>query len=246
MKKSYFPLNDTFINIPIAHRGLHSETVSENSMESFKLAIEKGFNIEIDVHLLKDKNIAVIHDYNIIRVCGEDKNISSLSKEELKDYPLTLSKEIIPTLDEVLNLVNGQVGLLIEIKCEEFNEEFIDLIIKELSTYKYKDKIAIQSFNPKVIKYFKEKCSDYSCGILSSFKLGYKNKIIDYLLSRLKLVNWGRADFISYCVDHLPLKHVTRYKNKGYKLLTWTINTMDKYDLAKKVADNVIFERIDI
>lgn len=53
-------LNENFINLRIAHRGLHSETVSENSMEAFRLAIERGYAIEIDVHLTRDDDLAVV------------------------------------------------------------------------------------------------------------------------------------------------------------------------------------------
>ena len=45
-----------------AHRGLHSEGIPENSMAAFKAALDHGYGIELDVHLLKDGNLAVIHD----------------------------------------------------------------------------------------------------------------------------------------------------------------------------------------
>ena len=48
-----------------AHRGLHSEGVPENSLEAFRLAKENGYGFELDVHLLADGNLAVIHDSSL-------------------------------------------------------------------------------------------------------------------------------------------------------------------------------------
>lgn len=246
MRKDYFPLNETFIKIPVAHRGLHNDHVSENSMESFKLAIEKGYNIEIDVHLMKDKNIAVIHDSSLKRVCGVDVNIEDLTKEDLKNYPLTLSNEIIPTLDELLDLIDGRVGLLIEVKGEKFSLELVERLIEVLSNYKYKDKIALQAFNPKFIREFKRRCSDFSFGFLSADKIDIKNKIAAYLLQKLIVFKHYHGDFISYHVDKLPLKHVTKLQKEGYQLLVWTINTKERLIHAREVADNIIFEKIEL
>lgn len=77
-------LNENFINLRIAHRGLHSETVSENSMEAFRLAIERGYAIEIDVHLTRDDDLAVVHDSFLSRVTGKSGVVERLSTEELK------------------------------------------------------------------------------------------------------------------------------------------------------------------
>ena len=47
-------LNENFINYRIAHMGLHSDGVCENSLEAFRRAIEAGYGIELDVHLTAD------------------------------------------------------------------------------------------------------------------------------------------------------------------------------------------------
>ena len=47
---------------PIAHRGLHDREKPENSLPAFRAAVEHGFPIETDIHLLKDGNLVVFHD----------------------------------------------------------------------------------------------------------------------------------------------------------------------------------------
>jgi len=59
--------------IPIAHRGLDNGDIPENSMQAFKNAIEKGYAIELDVQLTKDKQLVVFHDSNLLRLTGDIK-----------------------------------------------------------------------------------------------------------------------------------------------------------------------------
>ena len=100
----------------IAHRGLHNNNFPENSLGAFENAIKNSYPIELDVHLIADGTLAVFHDDTLARVCGKDGYVKNLTKSELKNYKLLGTEYCIPTLDEVLNLVNGQVPLLIEIK----------------------------------------------------------------------------------------------------------------------------------
>lgn len=102
----------------IAHRGLHDVNggIVENSIESFKLAIDKKYIIELDVHISKDGEIVVFHDDNLNRVTGVNKKISEVTYDEIKKLKLKNTDSYIPTLQEILMLVDGKVPLLIEIK----------------------------------------------------------------------------------------------------------------------------------
>lgn len=242
----YIELNSNFINIPIAHRGLHSSTVSENSMEAFRRAIEKGYAIEIDVHLLKDGELAVVHDDNLKRVTGFEVDVATLTSKQLKNYPLLLSKEKIPTLREFLELVDGKVPVLIEIKAgEKFEPKLTEQLLIQLDSYPKKDMIALQSFNPYVVKYLKTYSGDYSVGLLATGKYNF-GKIKNYILSNLKLYDKVHADFISYSINYLPNRAVTKKRKKGHKLLAWTIDSQEKLAKAREIADNVIFEKITL
>ena len=61
-----------------AHRGLHGNGVPENSMQAFWLALEQGFGIEFDVHLMADGNLAIIHDASLKRTAGADVHIDDI------------------------------------------------------------------------------------------------------------------------------------------------------------------------
>ena len=150
----------------IAHRGLHDVNggIIENSIESFKLAIDKKYIIELDVHLTKDEKVVVFHDFNLKRMCGVNKRIEDCTYDELLKYNLLDTKYKIPLFSEVLNLINGKVSLLIETKVEKSGR--LEQIMSGMLD-NYNGKFAIQSFNPFSIYWFKKHRKDYVRGILS-------------------------------------------------------------------------------
>ena len=109
--------------VRFAHRGLHDPGlgIPENSMAAFRRAVEHGFGAELDVHLMADGHLAVVHDSDLSRVCGRSAIIESLRAEDLKDYPLKGSNETIPLLPEVLALFENKAPLVIELKVEHGN-----------------------------------------------------------------------------------------------------------------------------
>ena len=103
--------------ILIAHRGIFdNQVIPENSLAAFQKARDHHFPIELDVSLTKDCVLVVFHDKNLQRLCGVGKNIEDCTFSELENYFLLSTKEHIPTLKEVLSLINGDVLIDIEIK----------------------------------------------------------------------------------------------------------------------------------
>ena len=65
-----------------AHRGYHDKPlVPENSLPAFRRAIAHGWGAELDVHLMKDGTLAVIHDSSLLRTAGADVQIEELTRE---------------------------------------------------------------------------------------------------------------------------------------------------------------------
>lgn len=225
----------------IAHRGLHSETIPENSLLSFKEAIKNGYAIENDIHVLKDGNVVVFHDDTLLRMCGIDKNIEDCPLEELNKLTLKNTSEKIPTLKECLDLVDGQVPLLIEFKC--LNKETSDkLCVKANEILKdYKGEYAIQSFYPFVLNWYKKHRPDVLRGQLAS--AFYKENISKKLLGAMMFNFIARPQFVSY--DHI-------YKNNfflkiclflGAYPVAWTYKNQEQIDKTKDTFKNYIFEQ---
>ena len=104
------------IEIPIAHRGLDNGSIPENSMAAFRNAIEKGYTIELDVQFTKDKELIVFHDDDLSRLTNDNRKVKDVNYQELKNLKLENTDEKIPTLKEVVEMVDNQVPLIIEIK----------------------------------------------------------------------------------------------------------------------------------
>ena len=92
------------VEYPIAHRGLHTDEMPENSLGAFQNAIDNGYPIELDVHLTCDGTVVVFHDDSLARVTNKDGYVKNLTKDTLKDYSLFGTKYTIPTFKEVLDI----------------------------------------------------------------------------------------------------------------------------------------------
>jgi glycerophosphoryl diester phosphodiesterase len=232
---------------PIAHRGLHDDRRIENSLSAFAAAIEKGYPFELDVHLMKDGTIVVHHDDNLKRLCGVDRPLKDMTLPELKSIPFTGSNERVPTFQEVLDLTKGQVPILVEMKISNsFDPVFPEALLKLLDGYPYKDKIALQSFNPYAVRWLKDHTEQYPIGQLSSNKLSGQKAHIQFMFKTLLVNRISHPDFVSFDVLYLPSCFVKGVRRRGRPIIAWTINDDKKRQTALKNADQFIFERIKI
>ena len=79
----------SFLHIRYTHRGLFKRGfIPENSLSAFKNAVIKGFGIELDVHLLADGSLAVIHDHSLERTTGQKGTVEELTAADLSKYKL--------------------------------------------------------------------------------------------------------------------------------------------------------------
>ena len=225
----------------IAHRGLHDgEKVIENTFEAFELACNKKYIIELDIHILKDNQIVVFHDDNLKRLTGIDKAIKEVEYGEIKNLKLKNTNSVIPKLEDVLNTIFDRVPVIIEIKTDVKSKRICEELVKILD--KYKGRFAIKSFEPCIVKWFKENRPDFVRGQLSA---GFKN---DNLLKRIVWKNMlfnciTRPDFISYAINDLTIERAEKIR-KNKMLLGWTIKTQEQKEKYEKIYDNLICENI--
>lgn len=237
---------DFLKNRIIAHRGYHdiSKNIPENSIASYKRAIEYGYAIEIDLHLLKDGNIVSMHDDYLERMTGNSKKLVDCTYDEIKDLKLLETEEHIPLLKEILDLVNGRVPLLIEYKYDNkvglLEEKSMELLKN------YKGEYAIQSFNPESVKWFKDNYKDIPRGQLASSFANEKMCFIKKLiLKNVLLFSYNKPDFVSYAIKDLPNSRIGKLRKKGICIFGWTIRDKEAFDFAKKYCDSSVCEYMD-
>lgn len=229
------------VETPIAHRGLHDKNIPENSLGAFSKAIEKGYAIQLDVQLLADNTVVVFYDESLARMTSNDGYIKYLNKEDLKALSLKGTKESIPTLEQVLKLVDGQVPLLIEIKNKykvgNLEQAVIDLLKN------YKGDFAVQSFNPYSLEYFRQHAPSILRGQMSgSFKNEKPTFARKGSLKRMSLnKKVSQPHFIVYEAATLPNHNVKKFKS--LPLIAWTVKSKEEYLKTVKYCDNIIFEK---
>lgn len=228
---------------PFAHRGLHDNRHPENSLAAFEYAIQRKVAIELDVRLSKDGEVVVFHDSMLQRMTGQAGSVADKTAMELNQMSLNATKHTIPTLSQVLGLVQGRVPLLIEIKSEGRAGKIEPAVYKLLSSYK--GRYAIQSFSPLSIRWFLKNAPHTIIGQLSAnFKENADHipRVERFFVKNLLINFLSRPQFISYQLSALPQKTLTRIKHAGVPVLVWTITTEGQLREAQKTADSIIFE----
>ena len=230
-----------------AHRGLHDKKngIPENSMAAFRLAAEKGYGAELDIHLSADKTPVVIHDRSLRRTAGVDVNITDVPDRDIKKYTLEGTEERIPYFSEVLREVGGKVPLLIELKVDDDNyRELTDRALKELEGYT--GIYAIQSFDPRAVKYLRNKHPYVMRGQLAGFlrKSGDDlHRALDFGLRNLLTNFITKPHFIAYRVqdtDKISMK-LCRILYRPLEF-NWTCRKRAHHVIAHKNRAIPIFE----
>lgn len=203
-------------NNKIAHRGMFDNIkIPENSIASFKNALKHNYSIELDIQLTKDNILVVFHDNNLKRMTGIDKLVEETNYEELKDLKLLNTNEHIPTLDEVLKLIDNKVLLDIEVKKTKRIKEITNIIKEKLTNY---NNYVLKSFDPRIVRSLKKNINT---------EVGYLIGNKHNFLSSILVIKYSKADFLSISKKLLNTKKFQKLKNK-YQLLIWTIKDKDE------------------
>ena len=232
-----------------AHRGYHHKPViPENSMAAFRLAAQRGWGAELDVHLMADGNLAVIHDSSLRRTAGADVYIEDLNKADLEKYTLEDSQEHIPLLEEVLPLFETRGALIIELKAERGNHDRLAEALYQRLEH-FRGLYCIESFDPRAVHWFKKHAPEVVRGQLAAnFERhpaqlsGYLSLILTYLLMNF----WSDPDFVAYQFEdrNNPSLQLSR-RLWGTEEASWTIRSAEDMRTALAAGSTVIFEQFD-
>ena len=241
-----------FTKAPIAHRGYFDNEgpAPENSLPAFQATIDHGYCIEIDTQITADGTAVVLHDKSLLRTSGVDRNVEDMTDAELAECRLFDTDEKVPTFAEVLDLIDGQVPLLVEIKGEAGDDvaSISAATYEQLKTY---DGIyVVQSFNPFALQWFKDNAPDVPRGLLS------KDFIADpegqSLVNRIALTPMltnvlARPNFISYELKSSNQLTFQAMKNlTDLPCLAWTMKSQEELDAARAAGfDGFIFDSFE-
>ena len=228
-----------------AHRGLYTldQSVPENSLPAFRLAVEQGYGAELDVQLTKDGQIVVLHDDDLKRACGREGSVCDFTLEELQAFPLFGTEERIPLFSDVLEIFGGRQPLIVELKFAAPNVSELCAAVREMLA-EYDGPACVESFHPDVVRYFRLNDPDRIRGQLSQAACHWKGKLPvlkGFAFSRLFLNFRARPHFVAYGVGPKPWP-VRLCEALGAMKVCWTAREKTLHEKRMAENDAVIFE----
>lgn len=218
-----------------AHRGLSADA-PENTLYAFSDAIEAGADfIELDVQQTKDGVLVVLHDQNLRRTTGLNRNIWDVTYDEICDldagswFDPAYANARIPTLEETLQFINKRVQLNIEIKptsqtAPELEQDVADLI----TAYGYTNDCWVTSFSYSSLKRIKQANPDIRTGYIMSVAYG-------------QFYSLKYADAFSLNKVFVTSQVVNSAHQAGKLVFAWTVNSVSEvHSLCNLHVDNII------
>jgi glycerophosphoryl diester phosphodiesterase len=215
----------------IGHRGACGYE-PENTLASFRKAIELGIDmIELDAYVCKSGELVVIHDDKVDRTTNGKGYVVEKTLEELRDLDAG-KKEKIPTLIEVLDLIDKKTKVNIELKGVETSEPVSKIINKYVDEngWSYED-FLVSSFNHYELQKFSKINSNVKIGAL----------ICGIPLGRAEFVEKLNPYFISPSLEFIDKEFVDDAHKRGLKVFVYTVNCLDDIKKMKKMGADGLF-----
>lgn len=234
---------------PVAHRGLHGNGVVENSLSAARAAIDANYGIEVDLRFSKDGEIFVFHDRTLDRLTNETGDFVARTSGELKAIKFKGTDEIIPTLDDLLQLVAGRVPLVLELKSPWNGDTTLaDAVAARLAAYH--GPVGVMSFDPDLVEALRRSAPGLPRGIVAErwylhpewkFLSFWKKRYLGLLLHFMRT----KPHFIAYAQFDMPAVAplIGRYVF-GAPLLSWTVRLERERAKVSTWVDQIIFEHI--
>ena len=245
-------LPDAFLARPVAHRALHDIATGrpENSRAAVTAAIAGGWGIEIDLQLSVDRQAMVFHDAVLDRLANATGPLAAHTARALAAIPLRHGSEDIPSFPEILALVDGRVPLLVELKDQTGRlgpgTGALERAAAE-AVRGYPGQVAFMSFNPYSVARMAELAPDRPRGLTTcAFDAAdWPGLAADRRAALTAIADFDRvgATFVSHDARTLSAAPLAALRRRGVPILCWTVRSAAEEARARKLADNITFER---
>ena len=240
------PAYDTLI----CHRG-ESHDAPENTLPAYRMAVDRGFGFECDIYLSKDKRLFTFHDGNLKRTtggthtekCAEASWEDTVSKVNVGGWGKWKGSRFDPTrpalLEEVLALARDGRYIYVEVKGN--NPEWVPYI-KDVFAKQSKatpKNVLFITFGDALCAELKRQMPEYKAYWLTGARRREKGSdqprdvTAEEVIAKLKETGADGVD-ISFNPDVITEDFVKAVKAAGYEVHMWTIDNLDKAELAFK------------
>ena len=214
----------------IAHRGA-SGYAPENTLAALKKALLMNVDmIEFDVHALPSGEVILMHDHRLNRTTNGtsyvlDHNFVDLRRLNAGD------DEVIPTLEEALDLINRQVPVDIELKGPGGVAAVAAVITTYLERGWQPHDFLVSSFNHHELQDFKRRMPHIAvAALLEAIPLGYAA-----FGEELRAVAVCPSD------EFINQAYVTDAHSRGLEVYVWTINDIEEVQRLQALGVDGIF-----
>lgn len=248
------------MGVDYAHRGLWNtnepgeenrpadDLRPENSLAAFRAAVDKGYGVELDVHLTRDGALVVHHDDSLKRLTGIDIRIAESTLEEVRACHLP-NGEPVPTYDEVLATIAGRIPMIVEVKVEGNADALSKAVYERMQ--RYDGPWCMESFAPSAVKWFRVNAPEVIRGQLAFDHAG-TGKTSFLFLRNLGIASMlqnllARPDFIAFEAKsvkwHTLSIHLLRLMKPWF--VAWTVRSQADMDKLRGKWDLQIFEKFE-
>ncbi len=216
--------------IKIGHRGAMGYA-PENTLLSFKKAIPLCNMVELDVYVCKTGEVIVFHDHRLERCTNGTGHVMDKTFTELRALDAGEGEQI-PTLAEVLELIDNQVAINIELKGPGTAYPVFQVVDQFIKDDRYTlDRFVISSFNHPELNHFKALAPDASIGCLISCIPADLAAIAESV----------QAEYLNVCGEFISQELVDDAHRRGLKVMVWTVNEIDDIAYIKGLGVDGIF-----
>jgi glycerophosphoryl diester phosphodiesterase len=216
-----------------AHRGSSGEA-PENTLASVRLAIEDGADwAEVDFLEAKDGTVVLLHDVNLKRVAGVDKNVWEMTGDELRALDVgawfgpRFAGERIATLDEVIEVARGKIELNLEIKVHGREQRLAETLVETVRRLDFVEHCVVTSLDAAVLATVRRLAPEIKIGMIITAKVGKASDLDVDLYSTQPLV--------------ATVAFIRRAHREGREVHVWTVNEEKEIRAAiDSGADNLI------
>jgi len=221
--------------IIIGHRGAMGYE-PENTLISFQKAIDLQVDmIEFDVHHCRSGELVVIHDKKVNRTTDGQGFVAKKTLTELKKLD-TGKGEKIPTLEEALDLIDGQVKVNIELKGVNTAEATLRVIRKYIKKKKWTyDNFLVSSFDSPQLETLRELDEHIDVAV------AIDRDPLDYIEFSQKL----KAYSIHPIVKRTDKKFVEVAHQNNLKVFVWTVNPKEVQRMKEIGVDGIFMNYPD-
>lgn len=206
-----------------AHRGA-SAYAPMNTIPAFELVAEHGADgIELDVHLTKDGELIIVHDFSIDHTTDSEGIVTEKTLAELKAldagswFDEKFTGVRLPTLDEVFEAVGHKLYINVEIKTlsqdADGTEEAVVACIKR---HNMSERVIVSSFNPHVLQRFRL--------IAPDIPVGYLLRPIPLVKEPYKILPPTEYEALHLSYEMMDDEQIAFAKEHNLLINCWTVN----------------------